>query len=197
MFENYISGYAHRARILGTFELLRDISTRPESTYTFTHINSPHPPYVFSENGKLATKTKFNLDGDVWLEKENYLNQLKYINKEVTKTIDEIQKNSDSKAIIAIYSDHGTASSFYGEEGGWDNPSDENIKERMGNFSALFLPPSDNVKNEPYNGITPVNFFRLIFNNYFGESNELLPDKNFFSGYTNSQDYFEITDKVQ
>ena len=42
-----------------------------------------------------------------------------------------------------------------------------------------------------YDGITPVNSFRLVLNNYFNGDYELLEDKIYFSTY---QDMLNLTD---
>jgi hypothetical protein len=51
----------------------------------------------------------------------------------------------------------------------------------MSNLSAYFLPGVDATV---YPTITPVNTFRVIFNEYFGQNLELLDDVSLYSDYT-------------
>jgi len=71
-----------------------------------------------------------------------------------------------------IHSDHGTSSSLETE----NLPSDEHIRERLSNFAAYYLPGNQTII---YDGLTPVNIFRLIFNTYFNSDFEILEDKNY------------------
>ena len=41
----------HRRRVLNSFKNLAAISLMEESTYTFAHVLSPHPPFVFDSQG--------------------------------------------------------------------------------------------------------------------------------------------------
>ena len=55
----------------------------------------------------------------------------------------------------------------------------------------IYLP--SNKTNIFYENITPVNIFRVLFNNYFGTDLEILEDRSFFSkdGY---YDLIDVTD---
>jgi hypothetical protein len=48
-----------------------------------------------------------------------------------------------------------------------------------------------------YPAISPVNSFRVIFNQYFGTDLELLEDRNYFAGWLAPYDYTDVTDKAQ
>ena len=63
------------------------------------------------------------------LKKENYIEQLKYVNKVTLETIREILKNSNS--IIIIHSDHG----IHGVDHGIKNYSDDITVNDDGNIS--------------------------------------------------------------
>jgi len=132
--------------------------------YVFLHIVSPHPPYICDEFGNFKAGRKIS---EAWWEpKSDYLAQLKYINKEVIKFVEEIFKKSSNQPIIIIQSDHGpwiSSNSFY-----------EIYEARSKILNSYYIPY--NWKNKLYPTITPVNSFRVIFNELFNDSLEILKD---------------------
>ncbi len=56
-----------------------------------------------------------------------------------------------------------------------------------------------NVENSPlYDGISPVNSFRVVFNAYFGTKFALLPDRTYaFVKYVRPYDLLDVTEKVR
>ena len=84
--------------------------------------------------------------------------------------IENILSKYKQPPIIVIQGDHGS-----GEIPGWNKLEKEGLQERHSNFVAILVPNSD--KEIFYETITPVNIFRIIFNNYFGETLPLLDDK--------------------
>ncbi|HEY5600881.1 MAG TPA: sulfatase-like hydrolase/transferase [Patescibacteria group bacterium] len=180
----------HRKRVLFTFETLKEISNDSQPTFTFAHIISPHPPFVFNRDGSSASKGKeYNFvdgarfSGTKEEYKAGYLNQLIYIDKKLAETLEAILKNSDQEPIIIIQGDHGPA-----YEADWSNKDNKvtteelidvdnplSIKERTSILNAYYFPQKD--YSNLYQTITPVNSFRMIFNTYFGQSFEILEDK--------------------
>jgi len=83
-------------------------------------------------------------------------------------------------------------------EGGglrWNNINDDSIRERTSIFNAYYFPELDS--EVIYDGITPVNSFRLIFNNYLNGNYELLEDKIYFSTYQNMFNFTDVTTIVR
>lgn len=73
-------------------------------------------------------------------------------------------------------------------------PSDTLIKARMGILNAYHLPGcSDRI----YEGITPVNSFRVVFNCYFDTDLDMLPDKSYFSSYDSPFDFEDVTERAR
>ncbi|HEY4798667.1 MAG TPA: sulfatase-like hydrolase/transferase, partial [Bacteroidia bacterium] len=132
--------------------------------YVFLHIVSPHPPYMCDENGNFKSSPRVS---NVWWEpKKDYLIQLKFINKETIKFINEIFKQSKKEPVIIVQSDHGP---FI---------QSKNFKEiydaRSMILNSYYIPYSG--KEKLYPTITPVNSFRLVFNGIFKDSLPLLKD---------------------
>lgn len=101
---------------------------------------------------------------------EGYGRQAIFIRKNLDKTLDGILANSP----IIVQGDHGSGSrmDFY-------NLDDTDIGERMLIFNAYYLPDGGN--GQLYDGIIPVNTFRIIHNKYFGLNLDPLEDKNYYS----------------
>lgn len=137
------------------FDSLTKIPEQSGNYFVYAHINSPHGPYVFNQDGS------FRFEPDLTNESLYYTDTLVYLNKRVLGLIDTILKESDVQPIIILQSDHGT---HYYETG----------LEKHKILSAYYLPGE--IALQPYDTITPVNNFRLVLHNYFDPSIELLPD---------------------
>ena len=59
----------------------------------------------------------------------------------------------------------------------------------MKNLNAYYMPGANIL---PYPTITPVNSFRMIFNDYFGQDLPLLEDVSFYSSYDDPFSYKPI-----
>jgi hypothetical protein len=65
----------------------------------------------------------------------------------------------------------------------------------MGILNAIYLPDGD--ARVLYPSISPVNTFRVVFNQYFGTDLELLPDRSYaFASQRYQYDLFDITDSL-
>jgi hypothetical protein len=65
------------------------------------------------------------------------------------------------------------------------------MAERFSIFNAYYLPGDG--KSALYDTITPVNTFRIIFNEYFGATWERLEDKSFFATWNRPYEFIEFT----
>ena len=177
---------------LCAFDELPKVQNRSsEPIFVFAHIFLPHPPFVFDANGGIRSVDSLDLSLEI---KDNnnrdaHLEQLKFVNKKITQVVNQLL-DSENPPVIIIISDHGSAFLFEGKLESWDNPSNEMIKERMDNIMFIYLPNEINIF---YENMTPVNIFRVLFNNYFGTDLEILEDRSFFSkdGY---YDLIDVTD---
>jgi hypothetical protein len=159
---------------LHTLKMLETIPDIESPTFTFVHLLLPHHPYLFDRNGKIKHHAtildQFQLN--MWEKKNEYIEQVIFVNNRMKEIIDTIFNKSISPPIIIIQSDHGPQIS------GVDNET--YIKARMSILNAYYLPSGNHVL---YDSITPVNTFRLIFNYYFQETLPLLHDESFFSNF--------------
>lgn len=180
---------AWAARKVRTFAFTNgdEIINQPSPKFAFVHICAPHPPFLFKENGKGYPLDKITLSEDYTVEK--YVAQVKFVQNNVLKFIDKLNQDKRKKVII-IQSDHGPSI----QEGASGNPSDAYLKERMTILNAYKLPglPSDVI----YDGITPVNSFRLVLNKYFDANLKLLEDKSYFSPITQIYNFEDVTSRM-
>lgn len=196
-FDALILGF-ERKKILDTFSKLGKIHQIEGPKFIFAHIVSPHHPYLFDKNGEPvpSTSLKMKEGTGIWEQRENYINQLIFINKKVQKLIEDILLKSKIPPIIIIQADHGSASSFSGHYGSesWKHPSETMLKERMRILNTYYLPL--NGTNLLYESITPVNTFRLVFDFYFNTNYGLIDDESYYSSYGRPYKFTNVTDSV-
>ncbi|MDO8682971.1 MAG: hypothetical protein Q7N50_05755 [Armatimonadota bacterium] len=155
-----------RKHHLFLFSQLRRIPGIEKPTFTFAHIVCPHPPFVFSRNGKLPSLVASFSEGT------NYVEQVIYLNKLVEDTIDHILSSSKTPPIIIIQADHGVYPLS------WSKYSHQPSYVRTAILNAYYFPGGkDKVL---YDSISPVNSFRVLLNQYFGADYEILKDEVYY-----------------
>lgn len=141
-------------RVNYTLNILEEIPTSVESPkLVFAHIVSPHAPFVFAANGEFVPNQK-----DV---NPGYIHQIIYLNQRVLNIVETILQSSENPPIIIIQADHGSPEMKY-------------TPYRLPILNAYYLPGDGN--SDLYASITPVNTFRLVFDQYFGANYGLLDD---------------------
>ena len=155
-----------RERTLFALDKLDELSYIKGPKFVFVHLIIPHPPYVFGPTGgpvePAAVGTTRTQEGA-----SHYRDQVIYINSRMMEIVPKIIANSTTPPIILIQGDHGPTVA-------------SSPRARMSNLSAYFLPEVDTPIDST---ITPVNTFRIILNEYFGQNLKLLDDVSLYSGY--------------
>jgi hypothetical protein len=155
-------GYFAYKRLKSQFEKMHEfVKFNATPKFCFMHFVAPHPPFVFDKEGKI--RTRHNFAEHSWEPKEYYVDQLEYVNKQISTLIGEIV-SGDPDAVIILQSDHGpwiTAGS-----------KEEVFSARAGILYAMrakgmTLPRSS----------SSVNTFRYLFNGRFGCRLDTLEDK--------------------
>ena len=135
--------------------------------FTYIHLFIPHYPYVFGPDGQILTDPGF-YDGDrgsaatTPYEDKGYVNQIQYIDKRMIPILQTVITKSKNPPIIVLMGDHGLRGT-----------------NRKTDLLAYYLPGHGSAKLYP--SISPVNSFRLIFDEYFGANYPLLPDLSYIS----------------
>ena len=186
-----------RKRILNAFNNLEKISKEKGPYFVFSHILTPHQPFLFGKDGEfIMPKTNYYTEWFPITEGRNreqyiaeYRDQLTYINKRMQQVISRILSDSPVPPIIVLQSDHGPCANLDPE-----SAKNSDHTERMGILNAYYFPDQD--YSELYKTITPVNSFRIILDHFFGEDLELLEDRSYFTSWSKTYDFIEVTDKV-
>jgi hypothetical protein len=132
------------------FERLEEVAEIPGNKFIYAHLFTTHQPFVFTTSGQVRWPVIEN--------NEAYLDQITYTNIRMIKIIKMILDKSINPPVIVIQGDHSYVT---GEN-------------RNKILNAYFLPEGGSEQITP--AFSPINTFRLIFNTYFGERYELLPD---------------------
>ncbi len=156
---------AHALRIRFTLDKLKALPELEGPQFVMVHLVVPHPPYIFNQEGVIPNLDDYD---KLWEEGQRgqagYLNNIRYINREILQVVSEILETSSTPPVIILQADHG--SNFY---------------DRTMILSAFHLPGSGS--QALYSHITPVNTFRLVFKEIFDAPYELLPDQTFSGKY--------------
>ena len=158
---------AHRISQLNNFKSLVKSVDVSGPKFVFTHILLPHPPFVFSDDGTpVNPEYSFSLndandyEGTHLEYADHYIAQTQFLNKNLEVVIDSVLENSSQPPIIILQADHGP-----GMLTDFGSSANTCLEERFSNFSAYYLPGMDS--SVIPEDITPVNLFRIIFNEYF------------------------------
>lgn len=158
---------SHRELIAYSFKALADISKIAGPKFVFSHIITPHPPFVFDRLGNPVTPAygfSFS-DGNDYPGTDaeyqaGYVEQLQYTNTLLKETIEAILSQSQTPPIIILQADHGPRML-----GGDQTQQNLCIRERFSIFAAYYL--SGLEYNPIPDEISSVNIFRFILNEYF------------------------------
>ncbi len=181
----------HRNRILFAFNYLMEAPLEPGPKYVFCHILAPHSPIAFGANGELREDIPdLNIlrKTDPRLFRLSVTDEITYLNQRLLAIVDKIIKDSKGQAVILIHSDHGESVMDFSNELDF-------LHQRHGILAALYLPGG--AQEKQFTGaVSPVNFFRIIFNHLFNTGLPLLDARTFFSNRTNPFDLRDITDTL-
>ena len=147
---------------LTQLKLLPEIALEPGPKFVFVHMNIPHRPFIFDENGQLLTDPGYYGDDGKALTRKYHMSgftkQVAFLDNQLPAIISKILSASKVKPVIIIQGDHGLDSA-----------------NRSKILNAIYFP--DQNYNTLYPSISPVNTFRVIFNHFFNTSYALLRDQ--------------------
>ncbi len=151
-----------------TFFILNELKRLPQRAgpkLVFAHILVPHSPFIFAADGDF-----------VWANDptKGYISNVQFIDSQIAPVVEDIIESSDIPPVIIIMGDHGPTGV----------PNEDTPETRMSILNAYYV--SDDAKRDLYSTISPVNSFRVIFNNYFGTSYPILEDLSYHTGNMNA-----------
>lgn len=155
-------------RVRNVFEKLPKVAEIAGPKFVFVHLDIPHHPFIFLPDGSINPDRRFYpgvyMPEQKELMNEGYLNQIQYVNSEIIPIIDTLLEKSQQKPIIILQGDHGLQAG-----------------DRLAILDAIYLP--DGSYEEFYSSMSPVNTFRVVFNQFFDLNYPLLQDVSYFSSY--------------
>jgi len=144
--------YLQNTFALSTLESLPDL---PGKKFVYAHLYVTHQPFVFYPDGRFHPLLRQGVDA--------YRDQVIYATHRLLQIVKSILEKSKTPPVIIIQGDH----------------SYSKLENRVKIMNAYYFP--DAGEKNLYSTITPVNSFRVLFNTYFGGSDELLPDISRYS----------------
>lgn len=130
--------------------------------FVHAHVLLPHYPFIFSSDGSINPyQTQMTRDEFDSL----YLSQLMYTDSLVLELVEKLLAK-EPQPIILIQSDHGDRQEETDNSNGYS----------FSNFAAYYFPNVE-LKTNDYPLLTPINSFRILFNNNFGTNYDLLENK--------------------
>lgn len=185
-----------RNRVIYQLEALAGVPDLEKPRFVICHIVSPHPPFIFDEDGNVPasanpddSKDASHFRGTREEYQRGYGGQVKFLDRRLLEVIDRILAGADpgNPPVIILQGDHG-GGSLYDHE----NEEKSLLWERASILNAYFAPRS--VTFRLYPSITPVNSFRILFNGLFGDQLEQLPDRTFYSTWTTPYVFDELSE---
>jgi len=166
--------------------------------FAFIHILSPHPPFLFKEDGSPENRFPFTGDGSHALQTmtrdeyvQAYRAQISFTTDRIKDAIDRLVSQKGKDTAIVLMSDHGPGSQL-----NWEDVEHSNGKERLSNLIAIYLPENSSgitgrAKPDEFpEEMTPVNIFPFVFNRIFATEIPFLPNKSYMSSFDRPLRFF-------
>ncbi len=186
--------YLHWRQIDRGFHELHKLVGQPGPKFVFAHFLAPHWPFVLRADGTPLDSAEAMHHS--W--EENYRNQVLGLNRLIEQLVDRILTESKIPPVIVLQSDEGPYPAAYlltGSKRDWRQATVPELRQKSGILHAVYLP--DRAYQRFYQQITPVNTFRVLFDQYFGTNLGLLPDRVFmFENEIRPLSFIEITQQV-
>ena len=156
-----IEYYEHYQQTYFILDELKSLPKREGPKLVFAHLLVPHSPFIFTADGDF-----------LWTDNhiKGYIANTQFIDTQIAQVASEIIASSTIPPIIIIMGDHGPTGV----------PELDTPERRMSILNAYYV--NDEARKDLYPTITPVNSFRVIFNNYFGTTYPLLEDQSYYTG---------------
>jgi hypothetical protein len=177
---------AHREKIERSFAALESLGPATRPRIVLGHILSPHPPFVFQEDGRpVAPARAFTLfDGSAFPGprpeyRQGYRAQARYIATRMLRILDRFEELSAMRgrdAVVIVHGDHGPRARFDAKDASRTDP-----RESLPVLLAIRWPDTSTGSQPPV--LSLVNVYRELFRRYFDSRVTLLPDHAFVSSF--------------
>lgn len=177
----------HGDRVMFTLDQVPELaSEKSDPAFVFCHVLAPHPPFLFdAKGGEVEFRGHYLLSDcrnftscyayDMDVYRKQYREQVAHLNSKLIQMIDRIQ-SSNRPSVIILQADHGPRLGFGFERDG-EATCEWRYRESFSILNAIAMPDQRN--SVFYPSMTPVNTFRLIFNELFGTQLPTHPDESY------------------
>lgn len=194
---------ARQKNLLGAFANLNSLGTPTiEPRFVMVHILAPHPPFVFNADGSLHRHHgQFcYCDGSDYITyvgppdqyRIGYAGQVAWAENRTLEAIDHLLagEGPGRRPIIIVQGDHGSKLRL-------DQASLANtdVHECFPNLNAYLVPTQ--VAKDLRPDITPVNSFRVVLHDLFGDDLKPLPDRSWYSTFPLPYAFTEVTNRIE
>ena len=130
-------------------------------------------------------------------QRASYVDQVEYANAEIIRLVEALLDAPGPKPIIILQADEGPFPERYRTSNrSWRLASATELDMKSAILNAYFFPDGD--YSALSEDITPVNTFRIVFNQFLGADYQRLPDRIFaHPGHGSLYDYFDVTEIVR
>lgn len=191
----------HRNEIRGTFQNLKRLAGKAAAPrFIIAHVLCPHPPFVFGPHGEERRQPgPFGLwDGPDYRHyistKQSYLDgyrdQVQYLDKMTRETVEAIISAPGEKPIVIVQGDHGSKAGLDAE-----SPAKTDLDEVFSILNAYYVP--DSIRERLAPNTSPVNSWRIVLSELFGEDLPELPVESYWSPYPYPMRLTRVTDKLK
>ena len=167
------------------------ISTNHETTWVYFYSRPPHPPFIFNEDGS----KNLDFDQDEYFSwdvnnKIHFINQLKYLNKHVLQSVNNILSSSKN-SIIIIHSDDGIPGLTGSHLISNDNEISSDIFNELFSTINFIYTPNKCISND-YKIGTNINIISTLFRKCFKLDIEDSENIQFWSPESNSKELIYV-----
>jgi hypothetical protein len=159
-----------------TLQGLEQVPRVPEPTFAFAHLVTPHSPYVFTADCRLAGSAVPRGRSE---RQRAYTDQLQCLNRLLLQTVRTILRHSTPQPIIVIQGDHGTNLLRYSSAPSAEAVTAAQARERFGAFGAYYMPAGG--AGLFGDTVTIVNVFQKVLSHYFGAQVQPAADELYVS----------------
>ena len=173
-----IDGDRYRERTMLDFNSAATLANMPGPKFVFIHIISPHEPFVFDSAGNPIDPAPFMDKNQLYTQEQymrGYQQQVPFVDMEFEKMFTTLITKSTRPLVIILQTDTGplfTAGS-----------------DMFKILNAYYMPGHT---GQLYPTISPMNSFRVVFNEYFGTDLPLLNDASYFSPIPHIYDFSPV-----
>lgn len=112
--------------------------------------------------------------------------------------ISKILKNSKNPPVIILQADEGPfpMNIPLPPRQSWGTAETDSLREKFPILNAYYFPGKKD--SDLYQSITPVNTFRILFNEYFNAGYKFLEDRNYiFENENNYYKFIDVTSRIK